>query len=209
MDSFFGIFCAPNKSAPDICGCTREPCRDSNPVMVQKVSKIVDSESAQIAQQSLHASTAQGFGGADSFNSKSSMNFVGLRSADNPSRFTRTAPGVPMAGIGAAFEAGPESGLFVHSFVPGGPAERCGFIMKGDELITVDGIYVKNMNAKQLAQVLIGPVGTKVNVGFNRIIPSTKEIHTFNIEIMRQQSVSTRVGDNSRQPSLQENEVKR
>ena len=99
-----------------------------------------------------------------------------------------------MAGIGAAFESVDGGGLFVHSFAAGGPAQACGLIQRGDQLISVDGIDVRGMSAKELAQVLIGPVGSKVIVGFSRKIDDSSQNTQIHVELFRQQSSSSRQG---------------
>ena len=97
-----------------------------------------------------------------------------------------------MAGIGAAFEAGEGIGLLVHSLVPGGPADTCGLIRKGDELVSVDGIDVRGMGAGELAQVLIGPVGTSVRVSFLRTAAAPgAPRQQINVELIRHQSVAS------------------
>ncbi len=110
----------------------------------------------------------------------------------NKSRLMGTAPaGQRMAGIGAAFESGEGMGLLVHSLVVGGPAESCGLIKKGDELIAVDGTNVSGMGAKDLAQVLIGPVGTSVRVSFVRTVPGSVSRQPINVELVRRQSCAS------------------
>jgi len=106
------------------------------------------------------------------------------------SNFTTPSPPTTpaMAGIGAAFETGDGRGLFIHSFIPGGPAESCGVLQKGDELVAVNGISVIGMSAKELAQILVGPVGTKVRVGFTRTPPGTRIKQHVNVEMIRQSS---------------------
>jgi C-terminal processing protease CtpA/Prc len=101
---------------------------------------------------------------------------------------------VPMAGIGAAFESVDGGGLFVHSFAAGGPAQMCGLIHKGDQLTSVDGIDVRGMSAKELAQVLIGPVGSKVLVGFSRNVEHSSQQTQIHVDLVRQQSNVSRQG---------------
>ena len=112
-----------------------------------------------------------------------------------PPSYEKPAPiQTPMAGIGAAFESVDGGGLFVHSFAAGGPAQACGLIQRGDQLISVDGIDVRGMSAKELAQVLIGPVGSKVLVGFSRKIENSSQTTQIQVELVRQQSSSSRHG---------------
>ncbi len=113
----------------------------------------------------------------------------------DPPQFEKPAPvHTPMAGIGAAFESVDGGGLFVHSFAAGGPAQVCGLIHKGDQLISVDGIDVRGMSAKELAQVLIGPVGSKVLVGFSREVENSTQRTEIHVDLVRQQSSVSRQG---------------
>ena len=95
-----------------------------------------------------------------------------------------------MAGIGCAFESGEGIGLLVHSLVAGGPADACGLIRKGDELVSVGGTDVRGMGASELAQVLIGPVGTSVHVRFLRGPTTGGPRQAISVELIRQQSYS-------------------
>ncbi len=97
-----------------------------------------------------------------------------------------------MAGIGAAFKSVDGGGLLVHSFAAGGPAQICGMIHKGDQLTSVDGKDVHGMSAKELAQVLIGPVGSKVLIGFSRDVENSTQKIQICVDLVRQQSSGSR-----------------
>jgi C-terminal processing protease CtpA/Prc len=187
MDGLFGLFCAPNKGIPDLCGCTRESERD---VMTTVSNPSPKPKAESLGSERANPNRNKSSGPLNTSELRNS--YAGAYQAVNPekkSSYGTTAPaGHCMAGIGAAFESGEGIGLLVHSLVVGGPAESCGLIRKGDELIAVDGTNVCGMGAKELAQVLIGPVGTSVRVSFVRTVPGSATRQPINVELIRKQS---------------------
>eukprot|EP00802_Teleaulax_amphioxeia_P019476 Tamp_19711.p2 GENE.Tamp_19711~~Tamp_19711.p2 ORF type:complete len:142 (+),score=19.03 Tamp_19711:162-587(+) len=71
-------------------------------------------------------------------------------------------------GIGAYFQrsAADNGGLSVKSLLPGSPAAKCGKIKVGDIILKVDGDDVYGKKLAELAEVLLGPTGSKVTLEF-------------------------------------------
>jgi len=71
-------------------------------------------------------------------------------------------------GIGAYFQraATDSEGLSVKSLLPGSPAQKCGKIKVGDIVLKVDGDNVYGKKLAELAEVLLGPTGSKVTLEF-------------------------------------------
>ena len=192
MDGFLGLFCTPNKDGPDLCGCTRESGRDvMTTVSRPSPNPKADPKSLGIERANSHCNKNAGLQNPSEL--RSSLPGASQTETSEKKRgYGTTAPvGHRMAGIGAAFESGEGIGLLVHSLVVGGPAESCGLIKKGDELIAVDGTNVCGMGAKDLAQVLIGPVGTSVRVSFVRTVPGSAARQPINVELIRKQSCAS------------------
>jgi len=59
-------------------------------------------------------------------------------------------------------------GVMISNLVDNGPAQRCGQIMAGDILCSVDYCNVENMSFKQLMEILKGRAGNKVVLGIKR-----------------------------------------
>jgi len=74
-------------------------------------------------------------------------------------------------GIGAYFQrsAIDTNGLAVKSLLKGSPAERCGKIAVGDIVLEVNGDNVYGKKLAELAQVLLGPPGSSVQMTFKSI----------------------------------------
>jgi C-terminal processing protease CtpA/Prc len=66
--------------------------------------------------------------------------------------------------VGAVFGRDRETrALVVREAPSGGGAEKAG-IEPGDEVVMIDGFYVKDLNAKEIRQKLRGEVGTTVRL---------------------------------------------
>ena len=50
----------------------------------------------------------------------------------------------------------------------GGPAERCGRILRGDEVETIDGVNVRGKTINDVRPLILGPAGTFVTLGLRR-----------------------------------------
>ena len=81
-------------------------------------------------------------------------------------------PPVPMppspvgeCGIGLLLEKkSGEGGFHVKDVVPGGPADRCGRIRPGDEVLAVDGKSSAGVPLEQIFDMIIGQVGSQVTI---------------------------------------------
>mmetsp|Transcript_54966 Transcript_54966/g.112252 ORF Transcript_54966/g.112252 Transcript_54966/m.112252 type:complete len:135 (-) Transcript_54966:232-636(-) len=91
-------------------------------------------------------------------------------------------PRQSLAGVGIVFLGVPGEGLVVQAFDKGGPAEMSQKVQKGDILQTINGDLVKNMTDQQLAKNLLGPPGSKVQLGLERKGPAGE---TFQVDITR------------------------
>lgn len=65
-------------------------------------------------------------------------------------------------GIGTYVE-GVDLGLRIESIIPGTPAEKAG-LKGGDTIVTVDGLSLKGMNAREAASKIRGPKGSTVKL---------------------------------------------
>lgn len=61
-----------------------------------------------------------------------------------------------------------EDRLFVASMHPGGPADLCGRIFEGDELMAIDGVRTQGKTYEELADLMLGSLGTPVSLEFAR-----------------------------------------
>lgn len=80
-------------------------------------------------------------------------------------------------GIGVVFERrrppSTPSGVLAFDFVidslaPGGAADLSGQVHPGDTLVAVDGQYVDDMSGDDLANAILGPIGSKVVLNLER-----------------------------------------
>jgi hypothetical protein len=204
MEGFFGLFCAPNKGVPDLCGCTRESGSRDVMTTVTNPSPIPKADLKSSGFDGVNSNHNKHVGIPSTSDQRNSLaGTYHTETSENKLRYGTTAPaGHRMAGIGAAFESGEGVGLLVHSLVAGGPAESCGLIKKGDELIAVDGTNVCGMGSKDLAQILIGPVGTSVRVSFVRTVSGSAARQPINVELIRKQSYASASASDSRKPGL-------
>ncbi len=97
---------------------------------------------------------------------------------------------VPLAGIGIALHSTDGETLVVHSLTAGGPAQLCGVIHRGDQLLSVNGVNVQGMSQKELAKHLIGPIDSRIRIGFRRSDQCTKQQKDFWVELRRARSIS-------------------
>ena len=71
-------------------------------------------------------------------------------------------------GLGILFCISEEGNLIIDEFISGGTAQKCGKLRIGDELVRVDGRYVKRKPASQVAQLILGPAGSIVQLTVHR-----------------------------------------
>lgn len=74
----------------------------------------------------------------------------------------RMAEAGKVVGVGIVFDESSLDRLRVESLVPGSGAARCGEILPGDVLLTVDGIDVAGRKVSDLAPMFAGPAGSTV-----------------------------------------------
>ena len=80
---------------------------------------------------------------------------------------TAAAPDLPIreCGIGLLLERTAHApGVHVKHVVPGGPAEMCGRIRPGDELLAVDGKSLAGVPLEQVFDMIIGQQGSQVTI---------------------------------------------
>ena len=75
-------------------------------------------------------------------------------------------------------------GLCIHSCTPGGPAERCGQLSVGDELVIVDGHDCRQFPAEVIKRLISGPEGSEVELGFTR--PSKRSAPPVSVRLVRE-----------------------
>lgn len=86
--------------------------------------------------------------------------------------------GERVGSIGAVLARDNDSGaLFVRDLSPGLAAERAG-LLPGDELLMIDGRYVREIETKEVRALLRGDVGTKVSLTIVR----GGEVRRFSVE---------------------------
>mmetsp|Transcript_49329 Transcript_49329/g.77065 ORF Transcript_49329/g.77065 Transcript_49329/m.77065 type:complete len:153 (-) Transcript_49329:826-1284(-) len=85
-------------------------------------------------------------------------------------------------GIGAYFQKSKSdpNGLAVKSLLTGSPAQKCDKIFVGDIILEVDGGNVYGKKLAELAEVLLGPPGSKVKLLFRS--ESTGDKYTVVLE---------------------------
>jgi hypothetical protein len=72
------------------------------------------------------------------------------------------------AGIGVVFHTNSDGGLSVKKVVPNGPAANTRAIERGDVLTLIDGRDVYRWSVAQIYDLVMGPPGTTVELGFKR-----------------------------------------
>lgn len=76
--------------------------------------------------------------------------------------------GEGLCGVGVVLTTDADGSLKVASLVPGGPAERSGRVLQGDEIAAIDAHPVAGAALSQLAAALLGPEGSVVLMGVRR-----------------------------------------
>eukprot|EP00290_Baffinella_frigidus_P050377 CAMPEP_0180391058 /NCGR_PEP_ID=MMETSP0989-20121125/32367_1 /TAXON_ID=697907 /ORGANISM="non described non described, Strain CCMP2293" /LENGTH=91 /DNA_ID=CAMNT_0022392557 /DNA_START=11 /DNA_END=282 /DNA_ORIENTATION=- len=74
------------------------------------------------------------------------------------------------SGVGLVLESRGGGPSLVAGLAPGGTAEECGQIRFGDCIEKVDGHPVRGLTPTELSQIIAGPEGTWVALGFRRIV---------------------------------------
>jgi C-terminal processing protease CtpA/Prc len=94
-----------------------------------------------------------------------------------------------MLGVGLILEQQRDpGGRFVYSVgkcVPGSPAHRCGMIFEGDVLHSVSGTSVSVLSNDEMASLITGPEGSKVQLTFERNTLSTSRSKLTTVELER------------------------
>ena len=105
--------------------------------------------------------------------SNSIQGFTSVPAADRsalpamPSVPTRVA--MKPAGVGIVFQREENlehGGLVVDSVAHNGPADMSGMVSQGDRLITINGTSIKGLDAKGIARLILGPMGSAVELEF-------------------------------------------
>ena len=74
-------------------------------------------------------------------------------------------------GIGLRLNASAQAGGFYHvtGLEPGGPAARSRKVHTGDVLLMIDGVSVRNMDVPTISDLILGPAGTWLVLGLQRV----------------------------------------
>ncbi len=72
-----------------------------------------------------------------------------------------------MCGIGVVLREGIE-GVIIQEMIPGGPAEKCGKIIKGDVIVEVDGRSISDFSFHRVMEMMKGKEGTNLVLGLQR-----------------------------------------
>mmetsp|Transcript_677 Transcript_677/g.1575 ORF Transcript_677/g.1575 Transcript_677/m.1575 type:complete len:427 (+) Transcript_677:120-1400(+) len=80
----------------------------------------------------------------------------------------RCRPGQPLVGVGLIFRSDATGALFVRQLQEGEPAERSGQIRVGDCIVEVDGVDVYRKPISFFTNLMLGPPGSVVTLGFKR-----------------------------------------
>eukprot|EP00288_Rhodomonas_lens_P016352 CAMPEP_0177705350 /NCGR_PEP_ID=MMETSP0484_2-20121128/8662_1 /TAXON_ID=354590 /ORGANISM="Rhodomonas lens, Strain RHODO" /LENGTH=634 /DNA_ID=CAMNT_0019216773 /DNA_START=191 /DNA_END=2091 /DNA_ORIENTATION=+ len=93
-----------------------------------------------------------------------------VRSAPPPpqNEENKYGPDGPVCGLGVVLVPTAYGTLNVASITSGGPAERCGRIVRGDEVETIDGVNVRGKTINDVRPLILGPAGTYVTLGLRR-----------------------------------------
>eukprot|EP00277_Geminigera_cryophila_P008474 CAMPEP_0179406542 /NCGR_PEP_ID=MMETSP0799-20121207/951_1 /TAXON_ID=46947 /ORGANISM="Geminigera cryophila, Strain CCMP2564" /LENGTH=153 /DNA_ID=CAMNT_0021177615 /DNA_START=144 /DNA_END=605 /DNA_ORIENTATION=- len=73
------------------------------------------------------------------------------------------------AGVGIVFQredAHDHQGLVVDSLAPGGPADRSKLVESGNRLVMINGKSIKGLDARGIARLILGPLGSHVELVF-------------------------------------------
>lgn len=91
---------------------------------------------------------------------------------------------VDSCGVGINFRITEGGDLEIESLSPHLPAERCSKLRAGDQLMRVDGSFVRGHTAMQIATRVLGPAGTIVELSFKRV--QGPAVLTVNVALVRQ-----------------------
>mmetsp|Transcript_29238 Transcript_29238/g.69133 ORF Transcript_29238/g.69133 Transcript_29238/m.69133 type:complete len:112 (-) Transcript_29238:252-587(-) len=69
----------------------------------------------------------------------------------------------------------------VFSLAAGSPAELSGRIFPGDILVEVDGVVVKGFSPEAVAPLVVGEVGSTVNLTFERGEEDSPSVHQVSV----------------------------
>lgn len=98
-----------------------------------------------------------------------------------------------MMGVGLILEQHKKPDGFlsytVGRCVPGSPAYRCGLIFQGDVLHSVSGTSVSMLSNDEMASIITGTEGSKVQLTFERKTLSTSHSKLTSVELERGASV--------------------
>ena len=117
--------------------------------------------------------------------------------AQEPVSIVRTKPGAhPEHAPGSlgveCYNAKPQDPFWsIGNMIPGGPAQECGQIFKGDTLMAADGRSLQNVSLKELAQSLRGPIGSTKKLLIWRAVKAPGDVEYVNVEIEYKASPST------------------
>mmetsp|Transcript_55 Transcript_55/g.122 ORF Transcript_55/g.122 Transcript_55/m.122 type:complete len:169 (-) Transcript_55:1340-1846(-) len=76
-------------------------------------------------------------------------------------------PSARLCGVGIVFAVDIEGALEVASVIPGGPADECGLIQRGDILHRVNDLDVWCKSPEFVQKLVVGREGTSVRLGFS------------------------------------------
>ena len=71
-------------------------------------------------------------------------------------------------GVGITFTKTKNDSFSVKRVTEGGPADLAGTIRSGDVITTVDGVPVESKSYRQFARMILGPLGSIVQLGIQR-----------------------------------------
>jgi hypothetical protein len=106
---------------------------------------------------------------------------------------------VDSCGVGINFRITESGELEIESLSPHLPAERCSKLRAGDQLMRVDGRFVRGHTASHIATRVLGPAGTIVELSFKRV--QGPAVLTVNVALVRE----TPRDQTSQRPSTQAN----
>jgi hypothetical protein len=91
---------------------------------------------------------------------------------------------VDSCGVGINFRITESGELEIESLSPHLPAERCSKLRAGDQLMRVDGRFVRGHTASHIATRVLGPAGTIVELSFKRV--QGPAVMTVNVALVRE-----------------------
>ncbi|MCP5469156.1 MAG: PDZ domain-containing protein [Chlamydiales bacterium] len=85
-----------------------------------------------------------------------------------------------MCGIGVVLREGID-GISVYEILPGGPADKCGRLAKGDTIVEVNGENVRHATFHHVLEAMRGKAGSKLTLGISR------KTENFQVDLVRSQ----------------------